>query len=296
MNEEPMMNDDPTAVDSTGDGAVYPGDASEVPGQSDSGLFVEAEAEADEDEMTLDPPGRIAVIGAGVLGLEAALYGRFLGYDVVVFERGEVGQSLRSRLSEPLPVLPSGCLSSLALAAIAAQNGADAPGADRPLPITVGQWVNEGLMRLAQTDLLRGRVMTSCNVSAIELVDVDLDDQTSDDEAATDDPMETEIVGEVPPDFRLVVDPDDGQQALDFEAVILATGGSLPSEIGGWQHVVQSPYFFCIGENHGGTDAGAPADERSPDGKLRDGYRQIVQLYAKLGGRATLDLYRPKRL
>lgn len=250
----------------------------------------------DDFEMTLDPPGRIAVIGAGVLGLEAALYGRFLGYDVVVFERGEVGQSLRSRLSEPLPVLPSGCLSSLALAAIAAQDGPAAPGADRPLPITVGQWVNEGLVRLAQTDLLRGRVVTACTVAAIELVDVDLEDDVSGGDAATHDPLETEIVGDVPPDFRLVIEPDAGQRALDFEAVILATGCALPNEISGWQHVLQSPYFFCIGQNHSGPDAAVAVDERSPDVKLRDGYRQIVQLYAELGGRSTLDLYRPKRL
>lgn len=263
MNEEPMMNDDEIED-------VY--------------------------EMTLDPPGRIAVIGAGVLGLEAALYGRFLGYDVVVFERGDVGQSLRTRLSEPLPVLPSGCLSSLALAAIAAQDGADAPGAERPLPLTIGQWVNEGLSRLAQTDLLRGRVVTSCTVSAIELVDVDLDNDASGGDGASDDLMEMEIVGDVPPDFRLVVEPDDGQQLLDFEAVILATGCASPSEIRGWQDVSQSPYFFCIGQNHGDPDAVMGSDERSPDGKLRDGYRQIVHLFAKLGGRSTLDLYRPKRL
>lgn len=293
MNEEPMMNEEPSEAGLIGGDALNNGNASAVPGSSDPAAL--AEAEAEDYEMTLDPPGRIAVIGAGVLGLEAALYGRFLGYDVVVFERGEVGQSLRSRLSEPLPVLPSGCLSSLALAAIAAQHGAAAPGADRPLPITVGQWVNEGLVRLAQTDLLRGRVITSCNVSAIELVDVDLDDQTSGEDVA-DDPAETEIIGDVPPDFRLVIDPDDGEQALDFEAVILATGGALPSEIDGWQHVLQSPYFFCIGQNHGSADPAITVDERSPDGKLRDGYRQIVQLYAKLGGRASLDLYRPKRL
>jgi len=38
--------------------------------------------------MALDPPARIAVLGAGPIGLEAALYGRFLGYDVDVYERG----------------------------------------------------------------------------------------------------------------------------------------------------------------------------------------------------------------
>ena len=40
-----------------------------------------------------DPP-RIAVIGAGPIGIEAALYAKSLGYPVVVFERGEVGENL----------------------------------------------------------------------------------------------------------------------------------------------------------------------------------------------------------
>ncbi len=39
---------------------------------------------------------RIAVIGAGPIGLEAALYGLALGHDVQVYERGRVGQNVRS--------------------------------------------------------------------------------------------------------------------------------------------------------------------------------------------------------
>ena len=46
-------------------------------------------------EMTLDPPGSIAVVGAGPLGIEAALYGRFLGYDVTLIEAVSVANSLR---------------------------------------------------------------------------------------------------------------------------------------------------------------------------------------------------------
>ncbi len=56
-------------------------------------------------DMTLDPPGRIAVIGAGPLGLEAALYGRYLGYDVQVFEQGDVAAALR-RMQGPVPMMP----------------------------------------------------------------------------------------------------------------------------------------------------------------------------------------------
>jgi hypothetical protein len=38
---------------------------------------------------------RIAILGGGPIGLEAALYARALGYDVRVYERGEVGASVR---------------------------------------------------------------------------------------------------------------------------------------------------------------------------------------------------------
>jgi len=38
---------------------------------------------------------RIAIVGAGPVGLEAALYARALGHDVTVFERGWVGQHVR---------------------------------------------------------------------------------------------------------------------------------------------------------------------------------------------------------
>jgi thioredoxin reductase len=38
---------------------------------------------------------KIAVIGAGPIGLEAALYASQLGYEVSVFERGEIGDNLR---------------------------------------------------------------------------------------------------------------------------------------------------------------------------------------------------------
>ena len=39
---------------------------------------------------------RIAIFGAGPIGLEAALYARTLGHDVAVYERGEVAESVKS--------------------------------------------------------------------------------------------------------------------------------------------------------------------------------------------------------
>ena len=38
---------------------------------------------------------RLAIIGAGPIGLEAALLGRERGFEVTVLEKGRVGESLR---------------------------------------------------------------------------------------------------------------------------------------------------------------------------------------------------------
>lgn len=273
----------------------------------------EQEAVNDNSEMTLDPPGRIAVIGADVLGLEAALYGRFLGYDVVVWEREqELGHGWDQRREQPLEVLPSASLSSLARAALQAQSGSSGLP-DPSLPLTVGQWIDQGWYRLAATDLLRGRVRSGCEVQAIELVEVELIDDAPTDNVA-DDP-DTEIDGDVPPDFRLslaapvaptgpvgftgpvgyagpvgnagpVGGTGPAAESLDFEAIILACSdaaiGRIQAEAACWQ----SPYCFTIG-----AASAAPLSESLPTG-----LQKIVRLYAQLGGRPTLDLYRPQRL
>ena len=124
----------------------------------------------DDDAMTLDPPGSIAVIGAGPLGIEAALYGRFLGYEVTLFEAEAIANSVRDQLDAPLPMLPGRCLSPLALSAIRAQRGETD---QQILPTTCGQWVSEGLEKLAETDLLRGRVRVRNRVSRIDSIPIE---------------------------------------------------------------------------------------------------------------------------
>jgi hypothetical protein len=51
-----------------------------------------------DDERRLEVSGetrRIAILGAGPIGLEAALYARALGFEPIVFERGEVAENVR---------------------------------------------------------------------------------------------------------------------------------------------------------------------------------------------------------
>ena len=246
------------------------------------------------DDMTLDPPGRIAVIGGGPLGVEAALYGRFLGYEVQLFEKGEIGQSLLATQDQPLPMMPDRCLSPLAVAALKAQDGGLIFPGDPTYPITVRQWINGGLIRLTSTDLLRGQVFTGCKIVRIELAP-EVQDDAQPTESETDADDDFYVDGEVPPDYRLTMQDESGIRAVDFEAVILAIGpGSTDSgsddSISGYEELVggpylSRPYLFRIGQKIEGND----------EARLHRGLREIVSIYANLGGRSTLDLYRPIR-
>lgn len=249
------------------------------------------------EAMTLDPPGRIAVIGAGPLGLEAALYGRFLGYDVTVFEQGAVGETLRPLSDRPLPMLPSHCLSPLAWSAISAQSGSAESGPPAALPLTVGQWLDRGLEPLARTDLLRGRIRTGHQVVGIEAIDVDVqgEPQAAALEDAAGDADEYYIDGHVAPDFRLTVRVAEGSaeggspaEQPDFEAVIAAIGAADAAAIEGMSRCESSPYCFRLG---GLPAAGVPEDQA-----LQQGLQQIVRIFASLAGREGLDLYRPVRM
>ncbi len=216
------------------------------------------------DEMTLEPPGSIAVVGAGPLGIEAALYGRFLGYDVTIIEAKEVASTLRGYSSQPLPLSPDRCLSPLALAALQSQY----PDFADTRAMTIGELVFDALVPLTVTDLLRGRLMCPARVTGIQTVDVELD--------------EGENENEIPPDFRLAVSTIASTDVVDAEAVILAIGPEAAIELG---FQTPAPYFFRIGQ----------ARSENAEQHFWSGLREIVSIYAALAGREDLDLYRPRR-
>jgi thioredoxin reductase len=116
--------------------------------------------------MAVDAPATIAVLGAGPIGLEAALYARFLGYRVEVYERGEVAANVRAwghvRLFSPFAMNRS----SLGLAALNAQFETWQAPADDAL-LTGHELVERYLLPLSQTDLLDGHVHTHTRVVAV---------------------------------------------------------------------------------------------------------------------------------
>lgn len=217
------------------------------------------------DSATLDPPGTIAVVGAGPIGIEAALYGRFLGYEVTLIESEAIGHSLIPRRDAALPMLPDRCVSSLAIAAIEAQYPDQPP---ITLPVTVAEWIDRILVPLTETDLLRGRLRAPFRVTNIQQIATESDESEDD----------------IPPDFRLSLAGVDGQSdEIEVEAVILAIGTSAKIEC---EFPLPSDYLFRIGE--------ASTDDAEAD--FRGGLREITQAYASLAGRETLDLYRPQRI
>lgn len=232
-----------------------------------------------DETLTLDPPGRLAVIGAGPLGIEAALYGRFLGYDVTLWEAEQVAASLQPQREQPLPMMPDRCLSPLALSALKAQSPESGPGT---LPTTVGEWIDQALVPLTETDLLRGRVHAPAKVTSIETVEVEPDSENG-PSSAEDDDAEDDGAEEVPPDFRIHLTGDAAShESIDVEAVLVATRAADQISL---SFELPAAYFFRIG-----TDASGDAEEA-----LHRGWRDIVAVFAQLVGRSELDLYQPRR-
>lgn len=225
--------------------------------------------ENDDTAMTLDPPGTIAVVGAGPIGIEAALYGRFLGYDVTLIESESVCHSLQDRHEQPLPMLPDRCLSPLAVSALRAQS---AEAESNILPMTYGQWIEQAWIPLTESDLLAGRIQSPARVVAVTTVPIEPDDATSDESSG-------DSIDDIQEDFRLRLDTG---QSIDAEAVIVAIGSAAAIPV---DFETPIPYFFRIG--------GRASDDAERD--LRLARDEIVELFAKLAGRSDLDLYRPRR-
>ncbi len=127
--------------------------------------------------MAVDTPAVIAILGAGPIGLETALYARYLGYDVLIFEQGnEVADHVRQwghvRMFTPFRMNRS----PLGLAAVRVQDADYVPPADDQL-LTGNEWREKYLVPLAQTDLLADHLrlgQTVIGVTRTEILKADL--------------------------------------------------------------------------------------------------------------------------
>jgi hypothetical protein len=159
--------------------------------------------------MAVDTPATIAIIGAGPIGLEAALYARFLGYDVLVFEQGLVAESVqRWGHVEMFTPFSMNC-SPLGVAAIQAQGSTELPSEDQLL--TGCQWRTRYLIPLSQTDLLADSIHQRTNVVIVGRQSVLKHEMPGAAERATSR-------------FRILVDGVNGEAVHQADIVIDCSG------------------------------------------------------------------------
>jgi glycine/D-amino acid oxidase-like deaminating enzyme len=203
--------------------------------------------------VAIDTPARLAVLGAGPVGLEAALYARFLGYDVVVYERGEVADAVRQAGDTPLKKPFKDHRTTLGLAAIQAQDESyQAPQGDALL--TCREWRERYLLPLSATDLLADHLRLQTTVTGIR--------STAEEEF---------LVQAVPLQRAESVETFDG---------ILDCTGLIPNQ-DWWQSTSPSEYVHCLGSKQAG----------SADFQLAAAYDQIRDAFKIIGDREGLDLY-----
>lgn len=154
---------------------------------------------------------RVLVIGAGPMGIAAALGAAERGHDVTVLERGEVGASLRTwgptRFFSPLRMNVSARMRTLL--------AGEMPDGDALL--TGPEYVDRVLLPLTQREPLQGRVRTGVNVIAIGRRGMTRADYAG-------HPLRSERP------FRVLCDSDE---TFDAEVVLDASGGLIvPRPIG----------------------------------------------------------------
>jgi cation diffusion facilitator CzcD-associated flavoprotein CzcO len=116
--------------------------------------------------MAIDTTAHIIIIGAGPIGLETALYARYLGYQVTLIEKAEVCQHVLQwqhiRMFSPF----GDNSSTLGRAAIASQSPEHPLDALDQLQ-TGAQWFKNYLEPLSQTDLIVDQIRTNTKVLSV---------------------------------------------------------------------------------------------------------------------------------
>ena len=258
--------------------------------------------------MSIDTPARIAILGAGPTGIEAALYARYLGYQVFVYDEAEVCHQLLAAGDLQLPVSAGPLRTPLGLAALQAQF-THAPPGDSAGPETARSLAETYFLPLAKSDLLLDAIFAGHGVARIE--------RTEFPEIAGETPLETveaasttaELVADEAGEtydeieyapFELFLERADGFGFSQLAEVVIDTRGtsnrpelasrtlqfSDASASDARQATIEpfrtaEPNFYALGFDPAVTTAAA----------LSVAHDQIRQLFAVIGGRATLNLY-----
>jgi hypothetical protein len=149
---------------------------------------------------------RIAIIGAGPIGIEAALYARALGHEVVVYDRGDVAESVKSwgfvRLFSPWEMNAT----TLGWKTL----GASAPSTENP---TGDEFRDRYLLPLVVSRTLDGRLRTHTTVVSIGRDDFQKSDAIGNRERANSP-------------FRILIRDRDGRESVDRSDIVLDCSGT----------------------------------------------------------------------
>lgn len=163
--------------------------------------------------MAVNSPARIAIIGAGPIGLEAALYARCLGYDAAIFEMGRVAESVRRWGHVGMFSPFSMNRSNLGLALLLAQAPAYSAPDDDSL-LTGQQWYQQYLLPLSKCDLLVGQIYEETEVVSV----------------GREHLLKHELPGGAARGnerFRLLVRNDSGRERFELADVVIDTSGTF---------------------------------------------------------------------
>ncbi len=157
--------------------------------------------------MAVESPARIAVLGAGPIGLEAALYARYLGYEVDLYERGEVAENVRAWGHSKMFTPFAANASPLGISALAAQDpNWQSPAADALL--TGREFAERYLLPLAASDLLADGLHARTEVMAVARGELHKQARSGEDRAEAD--------------FRLLLRESDGREKVAVERIATA--------------------------------------------------------------------------
>ena len=186
---------------------------------------------------------KIAIIGGGPIGVEAALYGVSAGFEVQLFERGSLCENVRSWGYIQLFTEWKRNRSPLAVRLLQ-EIGAELPSEEST---SSGDELADYVELLANLDVLRGRVFPHTEVVALTRERV-LKSDFFDDVRRAQAP------------FRLIVRDQNGERVVHADAVFDATGVyATPNPLGNGGAI-------CPGE----TDARSLIDYALPDVSGRD--------------------------
>ena len=162
----------------------------------------------------IDTPSTIAVIGGGSIGVEAALYARFLGYTVMLFDAHKVGHRQLAWGDHLMQEPWSQVTTSLGLAAIEAQGTASVYPADDAV-CTYREYVEKYLLPVARTDLLYDGVQINSPVVSVSRTGCSLNSPAA-------------ITRRAEQEFRLLVDSSPRGEYSQLVDIVLDCSGRAP--------------------------------------------------------------------